>query len=965
VRRGIVILFALTLGWALFAGASTASADTNVSLTFDDGNADQMPAVQMLTDHGMEGTFYIIPGRVGRTTAGYMTWTQVQTIYAAGNEIGGHTQNHVHLDELSEQEQHDEICGGRDSLLARGYPQVSFAYPFGDHNATSEEQVEECGYLSGRRVGGIGGTGEPKADTIPPENQWLVRTRGSIDVDDTLPEIKDWIMDAEALDDGNGSTDVWFTLVFHHLCDPAVPNSDCDDPDGDVEGQYISPQNFDALLDFLEARESNGTSVKTMAEVMTGQSPQDTTAPVSQIKCDNAACQSGYYNHSVSATLSATDTGGSGLKEIRYTTNGSNPTTSSPLYTGPITVNSTTTIKYRAWDNAGNAEAVKSQLISIDTAKPTSAIQCNGGACASTFYNQSVSTTFTGSDTGGSGLNGIRYTTDGSTPTGSSPLYVPGSSSPVSVGSTTTIKFLAQDKAGNLEATVHSQAISVDTAKPTSAIQCNGASCSSGFYNAPVSATLSGTDTGGSGLKNIRYTTDGSNPTGSSPIYTSAIAVNSTTTIKFRAEDNAGNVESPVKSQTITIDTVGPTSAIQCDAAACSSSFYNHAVSATLSGSDTGGSGLKNIRYTTDGSSPTASSPIYSSAINVGSTTTIKWRAEDNAGNVESPVRSQTIQVDTTKPTSSIECNGASCSSGFYNAPVSATLSATDNSGGSGVKNIRYTTNGADPTGSSPIYTAPIPVNSTTTIKFRAEDNAGNVESSIQSQTITIDTAKPTSSILCDGAACAPSYDHAVAATLSGDDSGGSGLKDIRYTTDGSDPSGSSPIYSDPIEVASTTTIKFRAEDNAGNVESPVHSQTIEITSPPPPDGGGGGGGGSPGSTGGTLGAFASSKSLLNGTVKLTLEVTGPGELEAVDGSAGGTAAAAAEKKRTAKIKPALKSVAQAGEVTLTLRTSKAGKRILRRKGKLTLPVRVTFTPVSGSPTSQTVKVRFRINLKG
>ncbi len=30
-------------------------------------------------------------------------------------------------------------------------------------------------------------------------------TRGSIDIDDTLPEIKDWIMDAEAADDDNAS----------------------------------------------------------------------------------------------------------------------------------------------------------------------------------------------------------------------------------------------------------------------------------------------------------------------------------------------------------------------------------------------------------------------------------------------------------------------------------------------------------------------------------------------------------------------------------------------------------------------------------------------------------------------------------------------------------------------------------------------------------------------------------------
>jgi peptidoglycan/xylan/chitin deacetylase (PgdA/CDA1 family) len=358
VRRGIMILLALTLGWAAFGGAAPAEAELNVSLTFDDGNADQMPTVQILTDHGMTGTFYIISGRVGQTAKGYMTWSQVQSIFDAGNEIGGHTRNHVHLAGLTAQQQNAEICGGRDDLLAKGYPQVSFAYPFGDHDATSEAQVEACDYLSGRRVGGIGGTGEPKADTIPPQDQWLVRTRGSVDVNDTLPEIKDWITDAEAVDAGNGSADAWFTLVFHHLCDPNVSN--CSDPNG-VDGQYITPQDFDSLLDFLENQ--NSTQVLPMAQVM------DPIPPSSQIRCNGSTCQSGPYAGPVSVTLSGTDAGGSGVsgvQNIRYTTDGSDPTGSSPVYTGPIAVGSTATIKFRAEDNARNVESpIHSQTISI------------------------------------------------------------------------------------------------------------------------------------------------------------------------------------------------------------------------------------------------------------------------------------------------------------------------------------------------------------------------------------------------------------------------------------------------------------------------------------------------------------------------------------------------------------------------------------------------------------------------
>jgi hypothetical protein len=494
-----------------------------------------MPAVQMLDDHGMDGTFFIIPGRVDRPNSPYMTWGQVQTIYDHGNEIGGHTMNHLHLPTLPEDQQRSEICDGRQALLSRGYPQVSFAYPFGDHDATSERLVQECGYSSGRGVSGLGGTGEPKGESVPPLNPWVIRTRGSVDVNDTLPEVEDWIMDAEALSRSSDAP-TSMNLVFHHLCDPAVTN--CSDPNG-VDDQYMTPSDFNALLGWLQARESSGTEVKTIAEMMGVSAPTDLTPPVSQIACDAAACQSGFYNHSVSATLSATDAGGSGLKEIRYTTNGSDPTSSSPLYSGPITVSSTTTIKYRAWDNAGNAEATKSQTISVDTAKPVSAIKCGAAACSSGFYNANVSVTLSATDTGGSGLKNIRYTTDGSTPTGSSPIYT----SAISVTSTKTIKWRAEDNAGNLEPT-RSQTVSIDKTKPTSTIRCNGSTCKSTAYRGKVSVTLSGTDTGGSGLKNIRYTTNGTTPTGTSPIYTGPISITSTKTIKWRAEDNAGNVES-------------------------------------------------------------------------------------------------------------------------------------------------------------------------------------------------------------------------------------------------------------------------------------------------------------------------------------------------------------------------------------------------------------------------------------
>jgi hypothetical protein len=108
-------------------------------------------------------------------------------------------------------------------------------------------------------------------------------------------------------------------------------------------------------------------------------------------------------------------------------------------------------------------------------------------------------------------------------------------------------------------------------------------------------------------------------------------------------------------------------------------------------------------------------------------------------------------------------------------------------------------------------------------------------------------------------------------------------------------------------------------------------------------------------------------QSMPNGTAKLTFTVNGPGSVQAVDASVAGastSAVAAKKKKRSPKIKPTSQSVAQSGQVTVVIRASKAGKKLLKRKGKLRVPVRVTFTPASGSPVERTLKVKFRIKLK-
>src|ERR1700743_1426776 len=59
---------------------------TVVSLTFDDGDADQAIAARILAAHQLPGTFYIITGAVG--SPGYLTLADIRQLAAQGNEIG-------------------------------------------------------------------------------------------------------------------------------------------------------------------------------------------------------------------------------------------------------------------------------------------------------------------------------------------------------------------------------------------------------------------------------------------------------------------------------------------------------------------------------------------------------------------------------------------------------------------------------------------------------------------------------------------------------------------------------------------------------------------------------------------------------------------------------------------------------------------------------------------------------------
>ena len=87
---GVVLLVAG--GSLTFAPSAVAAATTVVSITLDDGVADQLSAADSLQRNGMRGTFYVVSGLIG--SPGYFSRADLDRLAAAGNEIGGHTVLH-------------------------------------------------------------------------------------------------------------------------------------------------------------------------------------------------------------------------------------------------------------------------------------------------------------------------------------------------------------------------------------------------------------------------------------------------------------------------------------------------------------------------------------------------------------------------------------------------------------------------------------------------------------------------------------------------------------------------------------------------------------------------------------------------------------------------------------------------------------------------------------------------------
>ena len=392
---------------------------------------------------------------------------------------------------------------------------------------------------------------------------------------------------------------------------------------------------------------------------------------------------------------------------IRYTTDGSVPTETSTLYTAPIEIATTTTVKAIAlkanWQNSDVA------TLEVTITAPTVATPVFTPVAGT--YADSVTFSIACATDGAV----IRYTTDGTVPTETSTIY----SAPVTLTATTTVKakafktdWFASETATAVYAVVFDPVLSVDaTALTFSSTQLVRTLTVGGAHlTAPITLTCD----------NTHFTLNPatiSNPNSNTAITVTFDGTQPTTGVITVVSDTLSAQVALTATAQLPAVVLTPATAVE-----------ETPITVTMSCTETGAA----IHYTTDGTEPDAQSTTYTAPVvfSTPGTYTVKAIAV-KTGWENSAVTTGTYTVNEPPAPDTVNVPVITPATETYYEPQTVTITCAD----AGAV-IRYTLDGSVPTETSTEYTAPFTVSTTTTVTAKAW-KTGMIPSATASVTIT------------------------------------------------------------------------------------------------------------------------------------------------------------------------------------------------------------------------------------
>jgi polysaccharide deacetylase family sporulation protein PdaB len=114
-----------------------------VGISFDVawGNEKTQQIIDILNKHHVKATFFLTGGWVDQYPE------DVKAIFAAGHNLGNHTQNHKNMSQLSHQEKIEELQEVHNKVKElTGYEMNLFQPPYGDYDNNVIKTAKECGY---------------------------------------------------------------------------------------------------------------------------------------------------------------------------------------------------------------------------------------------------------------------------------------------------------------------------------------------------------------------------------------------------------------------------------------------------------------------------------------------------------------------------------------------------------------------------------------------------------------------------------------------------------------------------------------------------------------------------------------------------------------------------------------------------------------------------------------------------